>query len=54
MNFWNANIKDKICYHGLGDDDWCATNADCRLADWQVNEINIVVKWSNRFSIPKL
>ena len=22
----------------------CATNADCRLADWQVNEVNIVVK----------
>ena len=30
----------------------CATNADCRLADWQLNEINIVVKCSNRFSIP--
>ena len=32
----------------------CATNADCRLADWQVNEVNIVVKCSNRFPIPKL
>ena len=32
----------------------CATNADCRLADGQVNEINIVVKCSNRFPIPKL
>ena len=32
----------------------CATNADCRLADWQVSEINIVVKFSNRFCIPKL
>ena len=26
---------------------------DCRLADWQVNEVNIVVKCSNRFPIPK-
>ena len=32
----------------------CATNADCRLADWKVNEVNIVVKCFNRFSIPKL
>ena len=32
----------------------CATNADCRLGDWQVNEVNIVVKCSNRFPIPKL
>ena len=32
----------------------CATNADFRLADWQVNEVNIVVKCSNRFPIPKL
>ena len=30
----------------------CATKADCRLADWQVNEqINIVVICSNRFFI---
>ena len=33
---------------------WCAKNADCRLADWQVNEVNIVVKCSNRLSRPKL
>ena len=32
----------------------CATNADCRLADWRVNEVNIVVKCSNRVPIPKL
>ena len=32
----------------------CSTNADCRLADWQVNEVKIVVKYSNRFPIPKL
>ena len=32
----------------------CATNADCRLADRQVNEINIVVKCSNRVSIPNI
>ena len=31
----------------------CATNADCRLADWPVNEVNIVLKCSNRFPIPK-
>ena len=33
---------------------WCATNADCRLPDWQVNEVNIVVKCFNRFPISKL
>ena len=33
---------------------WCATNAGCRLADWQVIEVNIIVKSSNRFPIPKL
>ena len=32
----------------------CATNVDCILTDWQVNEVNIVVKCSNRFRIPKL
>ena len=32
----------------------CATNADCRLTDRQVNEVKIVVKFSNRFRIPKL
>ena len=31
----------------------CAINVDCRLADWQVNGVNIAVKCSNRFSIPK-
>ena len=31
----------------------CATNADCRLTDWQVNEVNIVVKCPIRFRIPK-
>ena len=31
-----------------------ATNADCRLADWQVIEVNIVVECFNRFSTPKL
>ena len=31
-----------------------ATNADCRLADWQVNDqVNIVVICSNRFFIPE-
>ena len=29
----------------------CVTNADCRLADWQVNEVNIVVKCFNRLPI---
>ena len=23
---------------------WCATNADCKLADWQVNEENFIVE----------
>ena len=32
---------------------WCATNADCRLADCQVNEENLVVECFNRFPIPK-
>ena len=32
----------------------CASNVDCILTDWQVNEVNIVVKCSNRFPIPKL
>ena len=32
----------------------CASNVDCILTDWQVNEVNIVVKYSNRFPIPKL
>ena len=27
----------------------CETNADCRLTDWQVKEVNIVVKCFNRF-----
>ena len=32
----------------------CATNADCRLADWQVNDqVNIVVICANRFFIPE-
>ena len=32
----------------------CATNADCRLADWQVNDqVNIVVICTNRFFIPE-
>ena len=31
-----------------------ASNVDCILTDWQVNEVNIVVKYSNRFPIPKL
>ena len=32
----------------------CVTNTDCRLVNWQVNEVKIVVKCSNRFLIPKL
>ena len=32
----------------------CAANVDCLLTDWQVNEVNIVVKCSNRFPLPKL
>ena len=32
----------------------CTSNVDCILTDWQVNEVNIVVKYSNRFPIPKL
>ena len=31
----------------------CATNADCRLADWQVNEENLVVECFDRVPIPK-
>ena len=27
---------------------------DCRLADWQVNDVNNAVKCFNRFPIPKL
>ena len=30
---------------------WCATNTDCRLSDWQVNRVNIVVKCPNRFQV---
>ena len=30
------------------------TNAHCRLADWQVNKVNSVVKCFNRFPILKL
>ena len=33
---------------------WCATNTDCRLAGWQVSEVNIVMKCSHRFPISKL
>ena len=33
---------------------WCATNIDYILTDWKVNEVNIVVKCSNRFPLPKL
>ena len=48
---WNVEV--------VGDSWWdvsyqCATNADCRLADWQVNEENIVVKCFDGFSKPKL
>ena len=32
----------------------CVTKTDCRLANWQVSEVNVVVKCSNRFLIPKL
>ena len=32
----------------------CATNTDCRLADWQVNEENFVVECFNRVPIPKV
>ena len=33
---------------------WCATNADCRLAEWQVNDqVNIVVICSYGFFIPE-
>ena len=32
----------------------CVTNADCRLAYWQVSKVNIVVKCSNRFPINKI
>ena len=32
----------------------CATNTDCRLADWPVNnQVNIVVLCSKRFFIPE-
>ena len=33
---------------------WCATNEDWSLAEGRVNEVNIVVKCSNRVPIPKL
>ena len=33
---------------------WCVTNTDCRLADWQVNVVKIVMKCFNRFLMPKL
>ena len=33
---------------------WCATNAECRLADWLVNEKNLVVECFNRVPIPKV
>ena len=32
----------------------CATNADCRLAGWQVNEENFVVECFKRVPIPKV
>ena len=31
-----------------------ATNADCRLADWQVNEENFVVECFNRVPIAEV
>ena len=43
----------KFQYWWVPQTHWCASNADCRLANWQVNEVNIVVKCSNGFPIPK-
>ena len=53
FNFYSASFSHLFFVYAQ-DFHWCATNADCRLADWQVNEVNIVVKYSNRFPIPKL
>ena len=52
FNFHSASFSRFFVY--AQDFPRCATNADCRLADWQVNEVNIVVKYSNRFPISKL
>ena len=43
----------KVQYWWVPQTHQCATNVDCRLANWQVNKVNIVVKCSNRFPIPK-
>ena len=43
----------KVQYWWVPQTHQCATNVDCRLANWQVNEVNIVVKCSNRFPFPK-
>lgn len=32
---------------------WCGTNADCRVADCQVNKENLFVECFNRLPIPK-
>ena len=32
----------------------CAANADCRLADWQVNEENFVVECFKGVPVPKV
>ena len=37
-----------------GEKSQCGTNADCRPADWQVNEENLVVECFNRVPIPKV
>ena len=54
---YNASIQSpkwKLHFTGYTQSVRCATNADCRLADWQVNEVNIVLNVLNTFSIPKL
>ena len=43
----------KVQYWWVPQTHQCATNVDCRLANWQVNEVNIVVKCSTRFPFHK-
>ena len=42
------------CKHPWTNDVRQTHTADCRLGDWQVFEVNIVLKCLNRFPIPKL
>ena len=42
------SAQESVIYHGAG------RRAKVRLVDWQVNQVNIVVKCFNRFPVLKL